>query len=522
MTGPTADSAKKSDFFKCANEGGADNIHDPYDASCVSAFLENPTQEGCTSAIDDDGNRCEWCSLAGMTNLCLTHEQADMGGPLGITCDGGATTTTPANNNMIVRKKENLMSPYDISCIVAYIQEPTQQTCAVAIDQDGNPCQYCQLQGVNLCLTQDQANVGQEWDVTCDAVNEPKGVKDSPYDTSCVLGSFSNGDDCLARTDQAGEPCEWCTVQGIGLCLTSGQADLVMPYAASCEVQDRPQAQDPFDLTCAMAFVNDQSQESCTATTDQDGNQCEYCTLQGAFALCLTEEQAESAARMGIECAAATSAEEAIESDLFDKSCVTAYIDGDYTQDSCVGAKDEDGLRCKYCQGVGAGHVCLTETQADMVTQLGFWCDESNAGEFVSESKVAIPSDFWSCLENYEVKGCTQSSCTWCTSNVGIGFCLADPAAGALKDCSFFDCNYHDSEAATTTKGEDSVDTSCFVEAMKNFDHAQEACAAAVDKDGEPCRWCSLTGGFPVCMTANQAAMAGEYVQCNAEIVASE
>jgi hypothetical protein len=117
MTGPTADSAADSDWFDCGKtdfEGeltedylGYDDdlefddedesedpydaleveAEDPYDTSCAMAYVQDPTEEGCKGAVDQDGNPCEWCDVSGMINICLTVEQAQMASALGITCE---------------------------------------------------------------------------------------------------------------------------------------------------------------------------------------------------------------------------------------------------------------------------------------------------------------------------------------------------------------------------------------------------------------------------------------------------
>jgi len=110
--GPTADFAKKSDFYKCVDNNTTETTTgfttnflrasasattlsqttgstDPYDMSCITAYLNDPTETGCTSAKDQEGQACEWCTMAGMANLCLTEEQAAVAGGMGVQCDGG-------------------------------------------------------------------------------------------------------------------------------------------------------------------------------------------------------------------------------------------------------------------------------------------------------------------------------------------------------------------------------------------------------------------------------------------------
>jgi hypothetical protein len=44
--------------------------------------LQDPTQEGCASAMDSAGNACEYCSVAGVANVCLTEEKLTWAVPL--------------------------------------------------------------------------------------------------------------------------------------------------------------------------------------------------------------------------------------------------------------------------------------------------------------------------------------------------------------------------------------------------------------------------------------------------------
>jgi hypothetical protein len=97
MAGPSADSASDSDWFTCASDTSgaitpAEKDLDPYDPACITAYLQDPTQAGCEAAVDEDGNACEWCNLAGMADVCLTAEQAADGAQLGLTCDDNAST----------------------------------------------------------------------------------------------------------------------------------------------------------------------------------------------------------------------------------------------------------------------------------------------------------------------------------------------------------------------------------------------------------------------------------------------
>ena len=71
------------------------------------------------------------------------------------------------------------------------------------------------------------------------------------------------------------------------------------------------------------------------------------------------------------------------------------------------------------------------------------------------EEKVKLPPDFLSCMEEYEQHDCNMSGCTWCNTEVGLGFCMADAAARAMSECNFFSC---DTEASDKKKKYDSVE----------------------------------------------------------------
>lgn len=66
------------------------------DNSCMISYVNDQTEVGCTSSLDGTGHTCQWCSIAGMINICLTMEQAtsNASNSLGIVCD----TATTAND----------------------------------------------------------------------------------------------------------------------------------------------------------------------------------------------------------------------------------------------------------------------------------------------------------------------------------------------------------------------------------------------------------------------------------------
>lgn len=224
MSGPSADSAAESDFFTCDSKvvptqppspptpppvaagvggyvssffGGGEGGGGPYDSSCIQAYLKDQTQDACVATTDADGSACKWCSLAGMTNMCLTPEQADMGSSLGITCDGDEEEEDFGDEDAIAEEGgeeagDGLDDPLDPSCVVAFLENPTKESCTGTTDQDGNACEWCSFQAYDLCLTAEQAAMGEQAGVSCDAAFA-KLKKDEEGGASAVERKYVRG-----------------------------------------------------------------------------------------------------------------------------------------------------------------------------------------------------------------------------------------------------------------------------------------------------------------------------------------
>lgn len=512
MAGPAAEQAALSKFFSCdkteeEEKEAMSKIADPYDTSCVVAFLNDQTEEGCTSAVDQDEHACLWCSMAGMTNLCLTAEQADMGSSLGITCE--------PEEARIVAQIQVEAPITDTSCMVAFIRDHSPAGCTAAVDLGGAPCEFCPLPSgaMDLCLTGEQAAMLEQSGYACQDATQV--AQKNVYDTSCLMTTFSGAtdkDNCVTTVDEDGQACQYCNVGGMAsVCLTSAQVDMASSYGVACADEKDAVQDDPYDTSCIMAFMQDQTEQGCVSATDEDGDACKYCTMQGALNLCLTESQADMAGGLGIDCGPSEVVAAAVEesNDFFDMSCVKSFVQ-DQTEEGCKQARDEDGAACKWCHTTQAGDICLTATQGDMAGQLGMWCDDSDKSENKAKDNVNLPADFWTCLQNYEETGCS-AGCTWCDTSVGMGFCLSTPVADATKECTFFDCNFKEDKTEET----DPYDPTCLAAGMGS-DDAEDVCNSTVDSDGNTCVWCDAAGVFGLCMSAKQAATVGNYLQCDA------
>jgi hypothetical protein len=476
---------------------------DPYDPSCALAYVLDPSQDACVAAVDEDNAPCQFCTLSGF-DLCLTAEQAQMGQQLGIDCD---TTLAQAPGD-----------PYDPTCAIAFLQDPTKEGCVAAVDQDNAPCEFCSLPGVaDLCLTAEQAAMGQQLGITCDAaVALKKPVQDDPYDPSCLLAYLQDAskDACLAAVDEDNLPCEFCSLQGsLDLCLTVEQAQMGEQLGITCDEQTAllQGADDPYDPSCVLAYWEDASKDACVAAVDQDGNPCAFCSIQGVTDLCLTAEQVAMGQQLGITCDAQEPQVHSLEVSPFDPSCMAAYWT-DQSEQECRATTDQSGDHCHYCALPGSFVACLTTEQAEVGKQLGMDCGSETA-------QVALPDDFFTCLQHYEEGDCRDSSCTWCNTEVGLGFCLAPAAAESTKQCTFFDCQFDDVQKDEVVT--DIYDPVCLAAGMSaEADDASDVCGATNGTDGTPCVWCDAAGVFGLCLSSEQAAAAGTYLQCNAAATA--
>ena len=377
--------AEDSDWFTCQKRH--DNwwllaSDDPYDTSCVMSYLQDPTQDGCVATQDQDGKSCLWCSLAGLANVCLSQEQADMASSLGVTCETTTTSSSITNPSKIIllrggsasfttndKQEQEEADPYDTSCLMAYLTDPTEDGCKAAVDEDGEACKFCTFQdSINLCLTEEQAEMGEQFGLSCN---------DAQVET-------------------------WSSKHT-----------------------------DPFDPTCALAFLQDQSEDACKSAVDADGNPCEFCTLQGAFNMCLNDEQAQVAEQYGAECDGTGKEEEHLSfpSDFWD--CLENYDESGCAGNSCTWCNTEVGVA-----------FCVSDAIADAFQECNFFdCNYKNELSITA----AGPAFDSSCLKGSESeKVCDATNdvsgraCVWCDAAGVFGLCMdatSAQTAGEYLSC---------------------------------------------------------------------------------------
>jgi hypothetical protein len=364
------------------------------------------------------------------------------------------------------------------TCTLSATDEPS---CLDVKDDDGSDCVWCSLSSFGFCVGEAQAEKMEQSipGVACDRKSDPgndDAVPPPPTDdavppppTDDVTPPPPPTDDtvpdnfweCLQDKNSkecSKDGCTWCNTKGgFGLCLTGPTAESATQStwfdcnstAAGMMEQDQEEydedVKDPNDTACLLAYLQNPTEEGCHAAVDGAGDACEFCNLNGALPVCLNQEQAAMGMRFGLTCEDAAAVEEKVDNP-YDPTCVLAFLQ-DQSEETCTSTMDSDGNACEYCTLQGSLNLCLNEEQAAMGAQFGIECDGSNVEDNEEDKEnVDLPPDFFKCLQNYDQDGCADSSCTWCTTQVGIGFCLSTPAAEATSDCTFFDCDIRNSQ----------------------------------------------------------------------------
>jgi len=129
---------------------------------------------------------------------------------------------------------------------------------------------------------------------------------------------FTGHIECYNSKDENRFRCVWCETSRFVMCATFVQALAVQRALPSlhCDYRSSDDKdgssisshnddvhyngnQDPIDTSCLEATVD---KASCDASTDHEGNQCQFCDIAGVN-VCLNPEQAVAACTMGGDCA---------------------------------------------------------------------------------------------------------------------------------------------------------------------------------------------------------------------------
>lgn len=346
-----------------------------------------------------------------------------------------------------------------------------EKSCLDATGDDSGHCAWCKVAGFGLCVSEDQAETmeqnlpGTECDRHSGSDDDAPATDDATPDDDNIAPSDDSLPDnfwkCLQKKDTTActsADCTWCDSKkfGFGLCMTGPTADSAsesdfFECSSTPSFLEQPAVNDPTDTACIMAYMQDPTQEGCASAMDSEGNSCEYCSVAGMGNVCLTQEQADMGSSFGVSCEEelpspvsllrGKSKTSAIQ-DPFDTACLMAFMQ-DPTASGCAAAVDSDGNACEFCSYQGV-QLCLNEEQAEAGEQFGMECGEAanvDNDPVVEKENVDLPPDFVKCLKEYEQGDCNSSGCTWCNTEVGMGFCMAGPAARAMSECDFFSCD---------------------------------------------------------------------------------
>ena len=338
-------------------------------------------EDGCLSQTDDSGaDHCVWCALSSF-GFCVNEQQAESmeQNIPGVHCD----RFTPAVDDDAVTPTDDAIEPND-DAIPDNFWTCLQDKDAASCQTDG--CTWCNTKaGFGLCMTGPTAEsaAASDWfdcegnstTATTTTTTTTTVRQDDVTDPSCLIAYLQDAspEACVDATDETGQACEWCNFAGqVDVCLTAAQADMGASVGVSCDSSSAVVvADDPYDTSCALAYLQDQTKDTCLAAKDEDGESCEYCTLQDSLNICLTQEQAEVGQQIGFEC---EQQEKETPQDPLDTSCELAYLE-DPTEASCKAAKDQDGRACEWCDLQGSTNLCLNEDQAQMAQAIGVTCD---------------------------------------------------------------------------------------------------------------------------------------------------
>jgi hypothetical protein len=122
---------------------------------------------------------------------------------------------------------------YDVSCILTGLTSEAngEAMCSISQDESGDSCNWCSR--INFCMTHNQKEMVENSGISCD--NAKDVVNDNPYDISCVLTGYSEGEDsCKTAEDQDGTLCVWCSMGDQGLCLTEAQSEIAQQLNLEC------------------------------------------------------------------------------------------------------------------------------------------------------------------------------------------------------------------------------------------------------------------------------------------------
>jgi hypothetical protein len=183
---------------------------------------------------------------------------------------------------------------------------------------------------------------------------------------------------------------------------------------------------------CSLAAPADE--KACITAFDDAGNEdhCAWCSLS-SFGFCVSETQAAKFEQSipGIECDRYSGDDDDV-----------VVVDDDAAvadDDDAVVVDDDDAAP-------GPGVDDDTAANDD---------DGVPDDDAIIPSDDTVPDDYWTCLQAKDEASCgTDAGCTWCTTKVGFGLCMAGPSAESAANSDWFTCATGNTTITTPTPEE--------------------------------------------------------------------
>jgi len=270
-------------------------------------------QDQCDAAKDESGAQCVWCSV-GSFGACLSADQAAIIEDKipGLTCDDQDDDDS-ADDDDASPADDDASPPDDDSNYWKCLKDGSESEDACK-SEDG--CTWCKSKaGFGICLDDDAAKMASDsaW-LDCKSMdtlelmdlNEIQAKKQEkekvqmPGDPACIMATLQQDESvCTSTADSDGNPCSWCNIDNINVCLDDTLATMAKQYGGSCG-DEVVAVEDPADTTCIVATLQ-QDETACTSTMDADDRACEWCMVAQAQ-VCLNADQAQLAEQFGGSC----------------------------------------------------------------------------------------------------------------------------------------------------------------------------------------------------------------------------
>jgi len=453
---------------------------------------------------------------------------------------GGSIGNTNNNSNNNRSNSDNNQDGPIPPTVWECLKNTDESTCNAAVDEDGNPCDWCNTAAaVGICMSQEAAEIAEQFEplFQCDGTTTTTTgakVEDFPDSLMDCLPHLDDKD-CVIAEDEDGNSCDWCTTAFTdgGACVSSDVADMAKQFKPIVMCRTRAttttigssssMTDEPDDI---MACLPNIDETSCDAAVDGEGNPCDWCTTSfSETGACVSSDIADMAKQFEpfVTCGGDSVATLKDEPD----DLLACLPNAD--ESSCNAGVDADGNPCDWCDttfGVGA---CVSSDIADMAKQFEPFvtCGDSVLMSGTTTTTTTLkeePDDLLACLPNADESSCNAgvdadgNPCDWCDTTFGVGACVSSDIADMAKQFEPFVTCGGDSDDLIQLKTLPDSLLAC----LPNVD--AESCIANVDDEGNACDWCDTTFGVGACVSNEVVGIAKEFepfVTCDGTLPAT-